>query len=151
MLTQTAKGQTIVFNTCVCARTHIYTYITYIVYMYICTVSIFCRLYFRPITITLIPFIFVLIKAPEIIEIIIYQKCILSQEWWFIPVSPGLGKMRQENCWEFDTSLNYILHCSAAVRFCLTKIKTELKQDETHVCYHLTTSEVRTVSFSSSP
>lgn len=38
-----------------------------------------------------------------------------SQVWWLIPIIPALEKMRQENCYKIEASLDYIVNFKPSV------------------------------------
>ena len=55
-----------------------------------------------------------------------------SQAWWLTPVIPALGRLRQEDQCEFETSLSYKSELKASlnciVKLCLKKIKKKKKK-----------------------
>jgi hypothetical protein len=41
--------------------------------------------------------------------LIIYQKLMVSQAWWCMPIIPALGRLRQEDHDEFEASQGYTM------------------------------------------
>lgn len=45
------------------------------------------------------------------------KKSCTSQVWWCLPVSPALGRLRQEDHWELEASLGYISKLTSVIFF----------------------------------